>query len=1276
MKVFNYLRLIVISLIISISLTCRAQQTTQAHIQTDDCTMNFTCYIENNTALACCYSISQRYSGTYVKSVDFPDYVNVSGIDYKVIEIGNQACDANKTSSLRLQKVNLPKTVESIGDYAFRKCWCNSIVFPNQLKMIGEYAFKDSRLTFVELPMNIQSVGTGAFQNCNIDTVVVNNSAKLGQDVFAGNNNLKTIIYCSANAPQNWVAVDKTYVPDLTQYSSPSSYIGIYHIHEMISWKQTTFGYTGKVHIPEYTNNVNGYTVTMDFGNLHKDVGTWCDDIIAYFADKNNGHDFTATIPFRYTILPQEIVAFVENEKKSYGDENPQFIITYSGFVNDENESVITTKPIAATTATKTSDVGEYPITISGGEAQNYIFVYEPGVLTITKAPLTAKVNDETRQYGKDNPTFAVTYTGLKNDETAPKWTEALNIETTATKQSDVGTYDIVATGVPTNYDLSKIENGTLTITQAPLTLKANDATRKYYGEEPEFTYTCSGFVNDDDTQVLTKSPTFTTDATKTSDVGKYQITPSGAEAKNYAISYEQGELTVTKRTLEATSQCTRQYGEENPVLSIEYEGFVNDEDEKVLSTKPVATTTATKTSEVGEYPITLRGGEATNYDFVYYQGVLTVTKAALSAKVSDATKVYGENNPAFTIEYYGLKNGETVPTWTMAPTFETDATKSSGVGQYTISAVNGIAVNYDMNIDDGILTVTQAPLTLIANDATRKYYEEEPEFTYTCSGFVNDDDTQVLTKTPTITTDATKSSCVGKYQITPSDAEAKNYAINYEQGELAIVKRSLTATSHCSRSYGEDNPVFPIEYDGFVNNETESVLSIKPTGTTTATKTSKVGEYPITISGGEAMNYDFVYKKGVLTVTKATLSAKVNDATKVYGENNPTFTIEYYGLKNGETVPTWKTAPTFKSDATKASDVGQYVVSAIGGVSVNYDLAIDDGTLTITPAPLTIQAKNVTRQYYSENPTFSYSFSGFVNGDDKSVLTLEPTLSSSASLTSNVGEYNIEVNGASSTNYSISYVNGTLTVTPRTLIASVGNYDRIYNEENPEFEVKYDGFVGNDDENVLISKAIASTIATKTSDVGTYPINVTDGSADNYKFSYISGTLTINKAEQTISWEQDLSNLKVGEQVELQAVASSGLPITYTMESNSYAEIYSAGNNKKYLDCKAEGQFVIRAVQEGNKNYYSSTRINITVTIGNGESAVKSVVNSLVKIQVMDYGIRVSDANSGDVIRVYSVDGTLQKSVKAEGHITDIPLSKDKVYIVKVGGKTVKLSL
>ena len=115
-------------------------------------------------------------------------------------------------------------------------------------------------------------------------------------------------------------------------------------------------------------------------------------------------------------------------------------------------------------------------------------------------------------------------------------------------------------------------------------------------------------------------------------------------------------------------------------------------------------------------------------------------------------------------------------------------------------------------------------------------------------------------------------------------------------------------------------------------------------------------------------------------------------------------------------------------------------------------------------------------------------------------------------------------------------------------------------------FEVKYDGFAGNEDESVLNSKAVASSQATKTADVGTYPINITGGSADNYRLSYNSGVLTINKAEQIIIWVQNLSNLKTGNQIELKAEASSGLPITYIMNSNGAAEIYSAGS-KQYLE-------------------------------------------------------------------------------------------------------------
>lgn len=567
------------------------------------------------------------------------------------------------------------------------------------------------------------------------------------------------------------------------------------------------------------------------------------------------------------------------------------------------------------------------------------------------------------------------------------------------------------------------------------------------------------------------------------------------------------------------------------------------------------------------------------------------------------------------------------------------------------------------------------------------------------------------------------------------------------------IKPAKLTATvMNAIREYGEENPQFTVTYQGFLNGENESVITTNPSVTTIATKTSNVGEYPITINNGSATNYEIVYEPGVLTVTKAPLSAKVHDETKQYGTQNPSFTIDYYGLKNDETVPAWHTRPIFQTEATQSSGVGEYEVGAVNGVPVNYDLGtITTGTLSITPAPLIIKANDATRQYYTDDLNYSYTCNGFVNGDNESVLSSIPMLSTSASLNSNVGTYEIIVSNASSPNYDISYVNGTLTITPRMLMASVGNYERIYNEDNPAFEVKYDGFVGNEDEKVLNEKPTANTIATKTSDVGIYPINVTGGSADNYKFSYTPGTLTINKAEQTIIWEQDLTNLNVGDQVELKAEASSGLPLTYTMDYNNAAEIYLAGT-KTYLDCKAGGQFRIQAVQNGNKNYYSSPRatntvsiigsnppsdptltikqadngtVNMQVSMGSvytftiipdtgwkihsvmynnmdvtnqlssdgrfttptinnnctlsvvyeqNNNPVSAIDTSETKIMVTTKGIRVVDANIGDIIRVYTKDGVLQHSVKVNNQSIDIPLTKSDVYIVKVGEKTLKL--
>ena len=89
-------------------------------------------------------------------------------------------------------------------------------------------------------------------------------------------------------------------------------------------------------------------------------------------------------------------------------------------------------------------------------------------------------------------------------------------------------------------------------------------------------------------------------------------------------------------------------------------------------------------------------------------------------------------------------------------------------------------------------------------------------------------------------------------------------------------------------------------------------------------------------------------------------------------------------------------------------------------------------GTLTVTAAALTVTAANETKAYGAANPTLTVSYSGFVNGDTAASLTTPATASTTATAASAVGTYPITASGATSPNYTISYVPGTLTVTPR----------------------------------------------------------------------------------------------------------------------------------------------------------------------------------------------------------------------------------------------------
>ena len=92
------------------------------------------------------------------------------------------------------------------------------------------------------------------------------------------------------------------------------------------------------------------------------------------------------------------------------------------------------------------------------------------------------------------------------------------------------------------------------------------------------------------------------------------------------------------------------------------------------------------------------------------------------------------------------------------------------------------------------------------------------------------------------------------------------------------------------------------------------------------------------------------------------------------------------------------------------------------------------DGTLTVTPAALTITADDQTKVYGAALPTLTASYTGFVNGDTSASLTTQPTLTTTATASSHVSgnPYTITASGAVDADYSITYVAGASPSPPR----------------------------------------------------------------------------------------------------------------------------------------------------------------------------------------------------------------------------------------------------
>ncbi|MDR1347070.1 MAG: T9SS type A sorting domain-containing protein, partial [Prevotellaceae bacterium] len=192
--------------------------------------------------------------------------------------------------------------------------------------------------------------------------------------------------------------------------------------------------------------------------------------------------------------------------------------------------------------------------------------------------------------------------------------------------------------------------------------------------------------------------------------------------------------------------------------------------------------------------------------------------------------------------------------------------------GSAQITAAQGGNTEYGAVSVSRTLVVNKVPLTVAVNNASRVYGDENPVFTFSYSGFKNDDTPDDIDALPEVTTSATKNSVVGTYTLTAGNASDNNYEFSYVPGQLEISKAILTiAVSDTVRLYGDANPDFTLSYNGFKNDDDESRLDVLPSIGCAADANSPVGPYGIVLSGGSDNNYEYILVNGTLEILPGT---------------------------------------------------------------------------------------------------------------------------------------------------------------------------------------------------------------------------------------------------------------------------------------------------------------------------------------------------------------------------------------------------------------------
>ena len=453
---------------------------------------------------------------------------------------------------------------------------------------------------------------------------------------------------------------------------------------------------------------------------------------------------------------------------------------------------------------------------------------------------------------------------------------------------------------------------------------------------------------------------------------------------------------------------------------------------------------------------------------------------------INNASKTYGDTDPGFTAVAGGLYGSDTL-------NYTLNRASGENVGDYAIGATLGLNPNYTITVTDGVFTINPKALSITANSLTILYGDAVPTYGVTYSGFAGIENESVLGGTLLLTGSYTQGSGIGTYDIVPSGLTSTNYNISFYNGTLTVNPKAATLIiDNASKTYGTTDPTFTAVAGGLYGSDTLNYTLNRASG-------ENVGNYAITAALGSNPNYTITVTNGNLNIVQASASITLNDAAKVYGSADPGFTVSTNGVVSGETL-------NYTLTRAAGEAVGTYVITATLGANPNYIVTVNNtANLTITPQTVTLTENSASKVYGSADPALSATVTGLIGTD-----TLNYTLSRTAGETA--GTYAINTALGSNPNYSVTVVDGNLTIVPKVLTVTAYSYTIAQGDPAPTFAAAITGFIPGENEAVLGGTLSFTTAYTANSAADNYAIVPTGYTSTNYAINYVNGTLTVTE--------------------------------------------------------------------------------------------------------------------------------------------------------------------